>query len=94
MNPEKELLLPGRPKHGKYLLVIHGGAGTMQREGSTPEKRALYTDALEAALRAGYEVLSHGGEAMDAAVAAVTVMEGQIQLSLINLVQHIDRSVF
>lgn len=48
----------------------------MSRESSTPAQRAQYTKALKAALTAGYTVLSHGGEAMDAAVAAVTIMEG------------------
>ncbi|KAK7006750.1 nucleophile aminohydrolase [Favolaschia claudopus] len=47
----------------------------MSRAGSTPEQRAAYNDALRAALKAGYKVLSQGGEAMDATVAAVTVME-------------------
>ena len=48
----------------------------MSRAGSTPEQRAKYTEALRAALRAGYKVLEGGGEAMDAAVAAVVYMEG------------------
>ncbi|EJD02791.1 N-terminal nucleophile aminohydrolase [Fomitiporia mediterranea MF3/22] len=59
----------------KPVLVIHGGAGTMTREGSTPERREEYKNALRKALRKGYEVLMAGGEAMDAAVAAVNVME-------------------
>jgi beta-aspartyl-peptidase (threonine type) len=61
-----------------YVLVIHGGAGTMSRQGSTPEKRATYRAALSQALKAGYGVLKQGGEAMDAVVAAVSVMEGGI----------------
>ena len=56
--------------------MIHGGAGTMVREGSTPEQRERYHTALREALRAGHEVLKQGGEAMDAAVAAVSSMEG------------------
>lgn len=60
-----------------YVLVIHGGAGTMNRQNSTPEKRAKYRATLIRALKAGHEVLHLGGEAMDAAVAAVTVLEGQ-----------------
>lgn len=59
-----------------YVLVIHGGAGTMSKEGSTPEQRARYKAALAKALQAGYAVLKDGGEAMDAAVAAVSSMEG------------------
>ncbi|KAH7913174.1 nucleophile aminohydrolase [Hygrophoropsis aurantiaca] len=58
-----------------YVLVIHGGAGTMGREGSSPEVQLTYKKALSEALKSGYEVLKNGGEAMDAAVAAVTVME-------------------
>ncbi|EIW63441.1 asparaginase [Trametes versicolor FP-101664 SS1] len=62
----------GRPK---YTLVIHGGAGTMDKSRSTPELRAQYKAALARALLAGHAVLSAGGEAMDAAVAAVSSME-------------------
>lgn len=60
----------------KYTLVIHGGAGTMDKARSTPELRAQYKAALARALLAGYAVLSAGGEAMDAAVAAVSSLEG------------------
>ena len=60
----------------KPVLVIHGGAGTMSREGSTPERQEMYKSALRKALLVGYEVLRNGGEAMDAAVAAVNYMEG------------------
>ncbi|KAG1746098.1 nucleophile aminohydrolase [Suillus lakei] len=78
------MLKPGKKSaQPNYVLVIHGGAGTMIREGSTPEQRAMYRAALSRALKAGYEVLKSGGEAMDAAVAAVSVMEGGIN----NLLQ-------
>jgi L-asparaginase / beta-aspartyl-peptidase len=43
---------------------------------STPEQQELYREALRSALRAGYSVLQAGGEAIDAAVAAVSAMEG------------------
>ncbi|KAI0790695.1 nucleophile aminohydrolase [Abortiporus biennis] len=62
-------------KKQKFVLVIHGGAGTMLKENSTPELRAKYKRALSQALQAGYTVLKDGGEAMDAAVAAVATME-------------------
>lgn len=76
---EKRSLLPRTSADGKkarYVLVIHGGAGTMSKEGSTPDQRAKYRAALSTALEAGYAVLKDGGEAMDAAVAAVSSMEG------------------
>ncbi|KIJ67604.1 hypothetical protein HYDPIDRAFT_108464 [Hydnomerulius pinastri MD-312] len=73
---KQSILRPKKSDAGQnFVLVIHGGAGTMNREGSTPEKRAQYRAALGRALKAGHEVLKNGGEAMDAAVAAVTVME-------------------
>ena len=43
---------------------------------STPAQREKYIAALKQALIAGKAVLDAGGEAMDAAVAAVSVMEG------------------
>ncbi|KZV69323.1 asparaginase [Peniophora sp. CONT] len=47
----------------------------MSRERSTPEQRALYHATLKEALRTGHAVLKEGGEALDATVAAVTVLE-------------------
>ncbi|KAJ7186682.1 asparaginase [Mycena filopes] len=65
----------GAPETGNYVLVCHGGAGTMSRAGSTPEQRAEYRAELRAALEAGYKILREGGEAMDAVTAAVSSME-------------------
>ncbi|KAG6878544.1 hypothetical protein C0993_004442 [Termitomyces sp. T159_Od127] len=59
----------------KHVLVVHGGAGIMSREGSTPAQRAAYKAGLRDALVAGYNILHNGGEAMDAVVAAASIME-------------------
>lgn len=59
----------------RVVLVIHGGAGTILRENMTAEQDAAYRAALEAALRAGYEVLQAEGTSMDAIVAAIQQME-------------------
>ena len=59
----------------KWSLAIHGGAGTLDPDKMTPEKRAEYEAALQAALDAGAKVLSDGGDAMDAVKAAVIIME-------------------
>ncbi|TFL04550.1 asparaginase [Pterulicium gracile] len=58
-----------------FALVIHGGAGAITREESTEEQRTAYKRALGVALKAGHAVLEEGGEAMDAAVAAVMQLE-------------------
>src|ERR1043166_178230 len=59
----------------KIRLVIHGGAGTIERGSMTPEKEREYRAGLERALTAGYEILSRGGSSLDATQAAVRVLE-------------------
>ena len=56
-------------------LVIHGGAGNITPAIMTPKDEKDYTEGLNAALDAGYKVLSGGGAAMDAVVAAIVVLE-------------------
>ncbi|MDP5104407.1 MAG: isoaspartyl peptidase/L-asparaginase [Erythrobacter sp.] len=63
------------PPAPKWSLAIHGGAGTLSRDAMTPEKRAEYEAALQAALDAGAKVLADGGSAMDAIKAAIMPME-------------------
>lgn len=48
MSIHKEKHLFSRP----YTLVIHGGAGAINKERSTPEQRAAYKNALSQALLA------------------------------------------
>lgn len=59
----------------EFVLVIHGGAGTIVREHMTPEKEAAYRAALDSALEAGRQVLERGGAAEDAVERAVRLME-------------------
>ncbi|MDB6147670.1 MAG: iaaA, partial [Spartobacteria bacterium] len=42
-------------------LVIHGGAGTIDRAKMTAEREGEYRSGLERSLRAGYEILQRGG---------------------------------
>ncbi|MCW3467097.1 isoaspartyl peptidase/L-asparaginase family protein [Chitinophaga nivalis] len=62
-------------QQGKYVLVIHGGAGTILKSQMTPEKEAAYKAALAKALQAGYEKIQGGASSLDAVEAAVHVME-------------------
>ncbi len=59
----------------KYGMVIHGGAGTIERSTMTPEKEKAYRAALEQSLKAGYAVLERGGTSLDAIEAAIHVLE-------------------
>ena len=63
------------PPPPKWSLAIHGGAGTLNRDAMTPERRAAYEAALQQALDAGAKVLAEGGSAMDAVKAAIIPME-------------------
>jgi beta-aspartyl-peptidase (threonine type) len=62
-------------------IVIHGGAGVIERSRMTPERAASYRAGLAAALDAGYEVLERGGSSLDAVVAAVRHLEDDPQFN-------------
>lgn len=59
----------------RWTLVIHGGAGVMERNKMTPERETAVRKALDASLAAGSAVLAKGGDALDAVEAAVRVLE-------------------
>ncbi|WP_047047593.1 isoaspartyl peptidase/L-asparaginase family protein [Vibrio mexicanus] len=58
-----------------FSIAIHGGAGTILRSQMDDTLRQEILDALEKSVRAGHQVLSKGGDALDAVVEAVKVME-------------------
>lgn len=59
----------------KYVLVIHGGAGTILKQNMTPEKEKAYKDGLQKALDAGNAILAGGGSALDAVEAVIKILE-------------------
>jgi L-asparaginase / beta-aspartyl-peptidase len=59
----------------KYVMVIHGGAGTILKKNMTPEKEAAYTAVLREALQTGYKLLKEGKSSLDAVEATIHVME-------------------
>ncbi|HVQ32500.1 MAG TPA: isoaspartyl peptidase/L-asparaginase [Lysobacter sp.] len=59
----------------RTALVIHGGAGVIERGSmSADEEKAVRAD-LDKALDAGHAVLAKGGSALDAVQAAIRVLE-------------------
>src|SRR5256885_4375111 len=58
-----------------FGLVVHGGAGTIERSKMTPEREHEYRSGIERALAAGYEILKRGGSSLDATGGAVRVLE-------------------
>lgn len=59
----------------EWKLVIHGGAGSIERPLHKPEKDAAVRAGLDRALAAGEKVLAAGGKAMDAVEEAIRVLE-------------------
>ncbi len=59
----------------RWSFAIHGGAGVIERASLSPEQDAAYRAALTRALEAGGAVLERGGSSMDAAQAAIELME-------------------
>ena len=60
---------------GNWALVVHGGAGVIERDSMTPETDAAYRAAMSAALERGEAVLSDGGSALDAIEAVIHGLE-------------------
>ena len=59
----------------KYVLVIHGGAGTILKSSMTAEKENAYKTKLTEALNAGYAELQKGNSAVEAVAASIVIME-------------------
>ncbi len=58
-----------------WKLVIHGGAGVIERGQSTPEQERDIRAALDRALAAGAEMLAQGASALDAVERSACILE-------------------
>lgn len=58
-----------------YVIVIHGGAGVMDRERITPEREEMYTAKLTEALETGEQILKQGGDAIEVVEKVINVLE-------------------
>jgi len=58
-----------------WALVIHGGAGVIERGAMTPEREAEYRAAMASALERGEAVLDGDGSALDAIEAVIHGLE-------------------
>jgi beta-aspartyl-peptidase (threonine type) len=67
--------LMAQQQKGGYVLVIHGGAGTILKSQMTPEREQEYKAKLTEALQAGYQLIKAGKPSLDAVEATVRIME-------------------
>lgn len=66
---------------GVPAIVIHGGAGTIERGMMTDSAEAEIRAALQSALNTGYAAMENGGTALEAVTAAIGVLEDAPQFN-------------
>ncbi|MEQ1818780.1 MAG: isoaspartyl peptidase/L-asparaginase [Terricaulis sp.] len=59
----------------RWSLVVHGGAGVIERANLTPEVEEQYRTAMNRALETGGRILQRGGSSLDAVEAVIREME-------------------
>jgi L-asparaginase / beta-aspartyl-peptidase len=75
LRPWRRFTFAGTKGMNKFIIAIHGGAGTILQSSMTSEKESAYKLALQQALDAGFGILSGGGSSLDAVGAAVVSLE-------------------
>ncbi len=77
------LFAGGQPgdENKKYVLVIHGGAGGINRGDITDSVKKLYLAGLEEALKTGEEILKNGGSSLDAVEKVIRYFEDDPQFN-------------
>ncbi|MCX7585719.1 isoaspartyl peptidase/L-asparaginase family protein [Phenylobacterium sp. 58.2.17] len=63
------------PPAPKWAIVVHGGAGVIERSQLTPEQEKAYRAAMTRVTEVGAKVLKDGGSAMDAIEATIHLLE-------------------
>lgn len=63
-----------QPTH-HWAIVLHGGAGVIERASMDPKTEAAYRAALKEAIEAGAKVLDNNGSALDAIEASIHILE-------------------
>jgi beta-aspartyl-peptidase (threonine type) len=60
---------------GHWAIVVHGGAGVIERASMSPQMEAAYRASMKQALEAGAKVLDGGGSSLDAVGATIRILE-------------------
>src|ERR1035438_653704 len=64
-----------QPTANHWAIVLHGGAGIIERASMNPTTEAAYRASLAQATQAGAQVLDRGGSSLDAVEAAIRILE-------------------
>ncbi|MDP2088961.1 MAG: isoaspartyl peptidase/L-asparaginase [Flavobacteriaceae bacterium] len=74
-SPQSEKLTLAETPKNPLAIVIHGGAGGVEKRFFTTEQELAYKNTLQEALDAGYVILEKGGTSLEAVQAAIIIME-------------------
>ncbi len=66
---------PTKESKPDYALVIHGGAGTIDRKEMDSLTEKAYISSLNAALEIGEKILANGGKSIDAVESVIRFLE-------------------
>lgn len=64
-----------QPPVHHWAIVLHGGAGVIERATMNPKTEAAYRAGLTEAIEAGAKVLDGGGSSLDAIEASIRILE-------------------
>jgi beta-aspartyl-peptidase (threonine type) len=64
-----------QPAAHRWAIVLHGGAGVIERATMKPETEKAYRASMAKATEAGAQVLDKGGSSLDAVEAAIKILE-------------------
>lgn len=67
--------LNGQSARRQWAVVLHGGAGVIERSSLTPQMESAYRTALRNAIQTAGNVLEKGGSSLDAIESAIRMME-------------------
>jgi beta-aspartyl-peptidase (threonine type) len=74
VSPGRTVMAASAKPH-KWALVMHGGAGVIERSSMDAKAEAAYRAGLSTALQAAAGALDKGGSSMDAVEAAIKILE-------------------
>ena len=75
MSASAQSSAPTTTQPHKWAVVLHGGAGVIERSSMSPEAERQYRAGLNEAITAAGAVLDKGGSALDAVQAAIEILE-------------------
>jgi len=68
-------MMAGAQQPHAWAIVVHGGAGVIERKSMTPQMESEYRAGLKKAIEAGAHELERGGSSLDAVEATARILE-------------------